>query len=136
MQRFTRGILIVAMGLACWVAPAQSDDYTNDMTATDRLLRRADKAFMQNQREVAVQLYGATIKAYEDILSRQGKARASDLLAVRIAYCNNQIMALLRDLHEQGRTILMVTHEPEIAKFSQKQLHMVDGKIDCIEGNS
>ena len=95
MHRFTRGILIVAMGLACWAGPAQSDDYTNDMTATDRLLRRADKAFMQNQREVAVQLYGATIKAYEDILSRQGKARASDLLAVRIAYCNNQIMALL-----------------------------------------
>ena len=48
----------------------------------------------------------------------------------------NQIMALLRDLHEQGRTIVMVTHEPEIAEFSQKQLHMLDGKIGRIEGDS
>jgi putative ABC transport system ATP-binding protein len=47
----------------------------------------------------------------------------------------NQIMSLLRDLHEQGRTILMVTHEAAIARFSQKQLHMLDGKIGRIEGD-
>ena len=47
-----------------------------------------------------------------------------------------QIMTLLRQLHEQGRTIVMVTHEQSVADHSQKQLHMLDGCIDRIEGDS
>ncbi len=43
-----------------------------------------------------------------------------------------QIMDLLRELHAQGRTIIMVTHEPEVAMHSQYQLHMRDGEIDRI----
>ena len=45
-----------------------------------------------------------------------------------------QIMKLLCELHEQGRTIIMVTHEQDVAKHSQKQLHMLDGKIGRIVG--
>jgi putative ABC transport system ATP-binding protein len=45
-----------------------------------------------------------------------------------------QIMELLRDLNQQGKTIVMVTHEPDIASFATRQLHMLDGKIDRIEG--
>jgi len=43
------------------------------------------------------------------------------------------IMALLQDLHEQGRTILMVTHEPDIAAHATHRLHMRDGEVDRIE---
>jgi putative ABC transport system ATP-binding protein len=46
-----------------------------------------------------------------------------------------QIMGLLRDLHQEGRTIVMVTHEQDIADHSQKQLHMLDGRIGRIEGD-
>ena len=46
-----------------------------------------------------------------------------------------QIMDLLSKLHEEGRTIAMVTHEHHVAARSQKQLHMFDGKIDRIEGD-
>jgi len=49
---------------------------------------------------------------------------------------SGQIMTLLRQLNEQGRTILMVTHEQDIARYSQMQLHMVDGRIGRIEGDS
>ncbi|MDX1563758.1 MAG: ABC transporter ATP-binding protein, partial [Phycisphaeraceae bacterium] len=45
-----------------------------------------------------------------------------------------QIMNLLGELHEQGRTIIMVTHESEIAAHAQKQLHMIDGRIGRITG--
>ncbi|MBL4590337.1 MAG: ABC transporter ATP-binding protein [Phycisphaerales bacterium] len=45
------------------------------------------------------------------------------------------IMALLAELHEQGKTILMVTHEPDIAAYAQFQLHMRDGKIESIATN-
>ncbi len=95
MPRVTRGILIVAIGLLCSLTAAHGDQLAREMGATDRLLGRADKAFMQGKREVAVQLYGATIKAYEDILSRQSSPGGNDLLAVRLAYCKNQILALL-----------------------------------------
>jgi putative ABC transport system ATP-binding protein len=44
-----------------------------------------------------------------------------------------QIMKLLCQLHEQGRTIVMVTHEQDIASHSQMQLHMLDGRIGHIE---
>jgi putative ABC transport system ATP-binding protein len=45
-----------------------------------------------------------------------------------------QIMALLDDLHQQGRTIIMVTHEPDIADHAEYQLHMRDGLIERIDG--
>ena len=45
----------------------------------------------------------------------------------------NQIMALLTEMNKQGITIIMVTHEPEIADFASHKLHMRDGVIAKIE---
>ncbi len=47
-----------------------------------------------------------------------------------------QIMELLGELNAQGRTILMVTHEPSLANYAQRRLHMSDGLIERIEGDS
>jgi putative ABC transport system ATP-binding protein len=44
-----------------------------------------------------------------------------------------QIMQLLAKLNEQGKTIIMVTHEPDIATYAENRLHMIDGVIDRIE---
>jgi len=44
-----------------------------------------------------------------------------------------QIMRVLRDLNDQGKTIIMVTHEADIAAVAKSRLHMKDGKIDRIE---
>jgi putative ABC transport system ATP-binding protein len=44
-----------------------------------------------------------------------------------------QIMELLVKLNQQGKTIIMVTHEPNIAGHAQSRLHMLDGIIDRIE---
>jgi len=44
-----------------------------------------------------------------------------------------QILELLAELNEQGKTIIMVTHEPDIAKLAHKRLHMRDGLIESIE---
>ncbi len=46
---------------------------------------------------------------------------------------SSQIMALLDDLSRQGKTIIMVTHELDIAEHAQHRLHMKDGLIDRIE---
>ncbi len=44
-----------------------------------------------------------------------------------------QIMEVLTRLNEQGKTVVMVTHEPDIAAYAHRRLHMIDGNIDRIE---
>jgi putative ABC transport system ATP-binding protein len=47
-----------------------------------------------------------------------------------------QILELLVNLNKQGKTIIIVTHESTIADHARHKLHMLDGRIDRIEGNS
>ncbi|MBF7073051.1 ABC transporter ATP-binding protein [Glaciecola sp. MH2013] len=42
---------------------------------------------------------------------------------------SNEIMDLLTELHKSGQTIVMVTHEDEIAAYAQRTIRMKDGKI-------
>lgn len=44
-----------------------------------------------------------------------------------------EIMQLFTELHQSGQTIVLVTHEPDIAEFAQKVIHMRDGKLETIE---
>lgn len=44
-----------------------------------------------------------------------------------------EIMDLFTELHQAGQTIVLVTHEPEIAEYAQKVIHMRDGKIERVE---
>ncbi len=46
-----------------------------------------------------------------------------------------EIMNILCELHAQGGTIIMVTHEDEIASYAQKVLTMHDGKVASIKVN-
>lgn len=46
-----------------------------------------------------------------------------------------EIMNLLHKLHEQGTTIVMVTHDPAIAAHTQRTIHLMDGLVDDIVHN-
>ena len=46
-----------------------------------------------------------------------------------------QILRVLVELNEQGKTIIMVTHETHVAAHTQHQLHMLDGLIERIDGD-
>ena len=41
-----------------------------------------------------------------------------------------QIMALFRQFHEEGVTIVMITHEPEIAAHAERIVTIRDGKLE------
>lgn len=41
-----------------------------------------------------------------------------------------EILKLFTSLWEGGRTILMVTHDTNIAAYSQRTIHILDGKVD------
>jgi putative ABC transport system ATP-binding protein len=40
-----------------------------------------------------------------------------------------EIMALFETLHDQGQTIILVTHEPDIAEHAKRQIVLRDGKV-------
>lgn len=40
-----------------------------------------------------------------------------------------QIMQLLHDLHRQGRTIIIVTHDPTVGKQAERTIRIRDGKV-------
>jgi putative ABC transport system ATP-binding protein len=39
------------------------------------------------------------------------------------------VMDLLRDLHRNGATICMVTHDPRYEKYADRSIHLFDGRI-------
>jgi putative ABC transport system ATP-binding protein len=47
-----------------------------------------------------------------------------------------QILEMLVDLNNQGKTIIMVTHESHIAEHAKSRLHMKDGVIERLEGET
>jgi putative ABC transport system ATP-binding protein len=46
-----------------------------------------------------------------------------------------EVMQLLKKLHEQGMTIIVVTHESGVAYQAEKIVHIKDGQIENIEVN-
>ena len=46
----------------------------------------------------------------------------------------HEIMGIFEHMHEKGRTIILVTHEPEIAACASRQLLVRDGQITRDEG--
>jgi putative ABC transport system ATP-binding protein len=48
---------------------------------------------------------------------------------------SEEILGMLHDLHDRGRTIVMVTHEPDIAAHTERILHIRDGKLFKDEKN-
>ena len=47
----------------------------------------------------------------------------------------NEIMQLMQDLNKQGITIVLITHEPEVAAYASRQIHFRDGKIETDTAN-
>jgi putative ABC transport system ATP-binding protein len=49
---------------------------------------------------------------------------------------SREIMEVLADLNrDQGITIVMVTHEPDMAEYAQRQIHFLDGLVERDQHN-
>ena len=40
-----------------------------------------------------------------------------------------QVMALFRELNDEGRTIIMITHDMNIARNARRVVHIIDGEL-------
>jgi putative ABC transport system ATP-binding protein len=45
-------------------------------------------------------------------------------------HTSQEIMAIFKKLNEQGMTIVLVTHEPDIAAYTQRTIKLRDGQIE------
>lgn len=46
------------------------------------------------------------------------------------------IMRLIDQLHKEGNTIIVITHEPEIARYAHRNIYLKDGMIHSDEQNT
>ncbi|HEY7799589.1 MAG TPA: ABC transporter ATP-binding protein, partial [Hyphomonadaceae bacterium] len=47
----------------------------------------------------------------------------------------NEIMELLTQLNKQGITVIVITHEAEVADYASRQIHFRDGRIESDHAN-
>jgi putative ABC transport system ATP-binding protein len=45
----------------------------------------------------------------------------------------HQVMDLLEQIHAGGTTIVMVTHDPDLAKRAERNIHLIDGRVSTQE---
>ena len=45
------------------------------------------------------------------------------------SHTGHDIMALFDELHTDGQTIILVTHESHVSKHAQREIHLLDGRI-------
>jgi putative ABC transport system ATP-binding protein len=48
---------------------------------------------------------------------------------------SHEIMGLFEDLHKQGHTIILVTHEEDIALYAHRIIRLRDGNVELDERN-
>jgi putative ABC transport system ATP-binding protein len=44
-----------------------------------------------------------------------------------------EILGLLQELHRAGRTVVLITHEPEVAAVADRTLRIRDGQLEPAE---
>ncbi len=45
------------------------------------------------------------------------------------SHAGAEVISLLRELHRAGRTIVLITHDPDVAASADRQVHLLDGRI-------
>lgn len=63
------------------------------------------------------------------LVSRPGILLADEPTGALDSKTGVEIMGLFEELHKEGNTIILITHEQEIANYAHRTIHIRDGKI-------
>lgn len=86
----------------------------------DRMAHRSNQMSGGQQQRVAI----ARALVNEPVLILADEATGN--LDSRTSY---EILSLFQDLHKEGRTIVFVTHNPELSGFSSRNIVLKDGRV-------
>ena len=50
------------------------------------------------------------------------------------SHTSREILGILRELHDQGNTIVLITHDNDIARQAKRIVHILDGKLTEVTG--
>ena len=64
------------------------------------------------------------------VVRRPGLLLADEPTGNLDSVTSSAIMRQLTELNERGQTIVLVTHERDIAEYSKRQVHLKDGLIE------
>lgn len=103
---------------------------TKSLTAASRLL----KTFGLNEREyyMPFQLSGGQLQRVaiaRALVSRPAIILADEPTGNLDTKSSEIIMEELADIHRTGNTILMVTHNPDVAIYADRIIQMIDGRV-------
>ena len=92
----------------------------NDVGLGDRLMHKSNQMSGGQMQRVAIAR--ALVNNPAVILADE----ATGNLDTRTSY---EILVLFQKLHKQGRSIIFVTHNPEIARYSSRNINLRDGRV-------
>ena len=50
------------------------------------------------------------------------------------SHTSSEILGILRELHDQGNTIVLITHDNDIARQAKRMVHILDGRLTEVTG--
>ena len=91
------------------------------LNVLDRATHRPDQLSGGQQQRVAIAR--ATVMKPKVILADEPTGNLD-------RHSSNEVVAILEDLNKQGLALIVVTHDAEIGKRSNRKIRMVDGEIE------
>jgi len=105
----------------------RAEEVLNDVKLTDRITHKPNELSGGQRQRVA--LARALVNRPSIILADEPTGNLDSKTSI-------EMMGLFEDIHKAGNTIIVVTHEEDIAKHAHRIVRLIDGEVDSDEINN